>query len=191
MKYYCNEDARNLVQIEIDNRKEALRLYSAIIEVVEKFDGKVLNKRFETALKKVDERLSFDRSFSSFSIKMNVFNNRSCKSVKTDSYGYSCTNYISTNDLKLNSYLPTYSYNPDEKVLLVEERSVSSALIESLNNGKNSMEETIKTLEESLNRVDEWKEKLNNLKNEMENLTKEIPYLIKEYYDIGYRVVNN
>lgn len=189
-RYYCNEDARNLVELEIKNRKEALELYSKVIEVVEKFDGKVLNKRFETALKKVDERLSFDRKYSSFEIQMSVFDSRSCKSVNKDDLGYSCTNYIANNYLILNGYLPTYSYNPNEKVLLYDERIISSVLIESLNIGKKYMEETIVSLEESLNKVTEWKKRLLEIKDEMEKTMKEVPYIIREYYDINYMVVN-
>lgn len=186
--YYCNEDARNLVELEIKNRKEALELYSKVIEVVEKFDGKVLNKRFETALKKVDSRLSYEREHSRFKIKMNVYDSRSCKSVKKDSLGYSCTNYIYYNYLTLNSYVETYTYDKDKKSMLDNERIVSSVLIDALNKGKTSMEEHIKELEESLDKVTEWKEKLESLKSEMEKTMREIPYLIKEYYNLDYSV---
>lgn len=190
MKYYCNEDAKNLVELEIKNRKEALELYDKVIEVVEKFDGKVLNKRLETALKKVDERLSCDRRYSSFEIQMSVFDSRSCRSVNKDDLGYSHVNYISDSYLTLNGYLPTYSYSANEKVLLYEERIISSVLIESLNYGKKHMEETIVSLEESLDKVPEWKERLEALRVEMEKTMKEIPYIIREYYDINYRVEN-
>lgn len=190
MKYYCNEDARNLVELEIKNRKDALSLYSDIIEVVKKFDGKILNKRFETALKKVDERLSCNREYSWFEINMSVFNSRSCKSIKKDNYGYSCTNYLSNSYLKLNALLYTYSNNPEEKVLLKEERINSLVLIESLNKGKAQMEEKIKELENSLDKVDEWREKLKALKSEMEKTMGEIPYIIRDYYSINYYVEN-
>ncbi len=190
MKHYCNEDARNLVELEIQNRKEALKLYDGIIEVAKKFDGKVLNKRFETALKKVDERLSCDRSYSWFEINMSVFDNRSCKSVKKDSYGYSCTNYITDNYLRLNNLVYTYSYNTKDVVMLDNERIISSVLIEALNKGKKQMEEKIIQLENSINKVDEWKNKLKALQIEMEEVMKEVPYIIREYYDINYRVEN-
>ena len=190
MRHYCNEDARNLVELEIQNRKEALKLYDGIIEVVQKFDGKVLNKRFDTALKKVDERLSCNREHSWFEINMSVFDNRSCKSVKKDSYGYSCTNYITDNYLRLNNLVYTYSYNPKDNVMLDNERIISSVLIEALNKGKEQMENKIKELENSIDKVDEWKSKLKALQIEMEEVMKEVPYIIREYYDINYRVEN-
>lgn len=190
MKRYCNEDARNLVELEIENRKEALKLYDKIIEVVEKFDGKVLNKRFDTALKKVDGRLGYNREYKRFEIEMSTFDNRSCKSVKKDSFGYSCTIYISDSYLRLNSYLETYTNDKNKKSLLDNERIISSVLIESLNDGKKYMEEKIKELEESIGRVEEWKKELESLKHQMENIMKEVPYIIREYYDINYRVEN-
>lgn len=190
MKHYCNEDARNLVEIEIKNRKEALKLYDGIIEVVKKFDGKVLNKRFDTALKKVDGRLSYNREYSWLEIDMNVFDSRSCKSVKKDSYGYSCTNYISDSYLRLNSLLHAYSHNPDEKVALDNERIISSNIILALIKGKRQIEETIKELEESISKVDEWKNRLKEIENEMRKTMNEVPYIIREYYDINYHVEN-
>lgn len=190
MKYYCNEDARNLVELEIKNRREALKLYDGIIEVVEKFNGKVLNKRFDTALKNVDKRLGFNRSYSSFEIEMSLFDNDSCKSVKKDSFGYSHTIYITNRYLILNSYLETYTLDRSKKSLLDNERIVSSVLIESLNNGRKQIEEKIVALEESLDKVVEWREKLESLKNEMEKTMKDIPYIIRDYYDMNYRVDN-
>ena len=189
--YYCNEDAKNLVSLEIENRKNALKLYDRVIEVVQKFDGKVLNKRFDTALKKVDDRLSYSREYRAFEINMSVFNNRSCTSVKKDSYGYGCTNYISgSGKLRLNSYLSTYSYDKNEKTVLEEEKIVSSVIIEGLNKGREQMEKEIERLENSIDKVDSWKKKLTALKGEIEAVMKEIPYIIREYYDINYEVGN-
>lgn len=192
MKYYCNEDARNLVELEIQNRKEALKLYDGIIEVVKKFDGKVLNKRFDTALKKFDGRLSYNREYSWFEINMNVFDSRSCKSVEKDSYGHSCTNYISDNYLRLNSIVYTYSNsaNDKDKVILNNERIISSVLIDSLNKGKEHIQKEIEKLENSIDKAGEWKTKLEKLKREVENVMNEVPYIIREYYDINYHVEN-
>lgn len=192
MKYYCNEDARNLVELEIQNRKEALKLYDGIIEVVKKFDGKVLNKRLDTALKKFDGRLSYNREYSWFEINMNVFDSRSCKSVEKDSYGHSCTNYISDNYLRLNSIVYTYSNsaNDKDKVILNNERIISSVLTDSLNKGKEHIQKEIEKLENSIDKAEEWKTKLEKLKREVENVMNEVPYIIREYYDINYHVEN-
>ena len=190
MRYYCNEDAKNLVMLEIENRKEALKLYDGIIEVVKKFDGKILNKRFDTALKKVDERLSYNRAYTYFEITMSTFDNRCCTSVKKDDLGYSHTNYISDHELILNTYLETYTHDKDKESLLSEEKINANVLIEALNNGKNQMEEKIIQLENSFGKVEEWKNKLEALQNEIRETMKDIPYIIREYYDINYHVEN-
>lgn len=187
-KYYCNQDAENLVKLEIKNRKEALKLYDGIIETAVKFDGKILNKRFETALKKVDERLSCERNYSWFEINFCDWDNRSCQSVKKDSLGYSHTLYLSNFELRLNSYLQTYSTSGES--FLNEERIIASVLIESLKSGKEKIEKDIERLENSIDKVDAWKEKLKELKIEMEKTMEEIPYIIRDYYDINYRVEN-
>lgn len=192
MKYYCNEDAKNLVELEIQNRKEALKLYDGIIEVVKKFDGKVLNKRFDTALKKFDGRLGYNERNSFFEIEMNVFDNRSCKSVKKDTYGYSCTNYITDSYLTLNTIMYTFSYNPDiEKVMLDKDRRIiAEVVIKGLEKGKADIEKKIEVLENSIDKAEEWKTKLEKLKREVENVMSEVPYIIREYYDINYHVEN-
>lgn len=190
MHYYCNEDAKNLVELEIKNRKEALELYSKVIEVVEKFDEKVLNKRFDTALKTVDKRLSYEREYNRFEIQMNVFDSRCCKSVKEDNYGYSSYNYLTTNYLVLNNLLYTYSYSEEDIVLLNNERINSSVLIESLLIGEAHMKNEIASLEYSLTKIDEWKKKLESLREEVQQTMKTIPYVIREYYDINYSISN-
>ena len=179
MKGYCNEDARNLIGLEIQNRKEALTLYPEIIKVVEQFNGKVLNKRFDTALKKVNKRLGYDRGYSSFVINLSTYDNNCCQSVNGSNYIYIRSHYI-----ELNTYLPTYSVDRRESSLLENERIKSDILIESLLKGKTHLEESIKKLEQSIDKVDEWKARLEQLEAEMKNIRKEIPHLVADYYGI-------
>lgn len=188
--YYCNEDARNLVNLEIENRKKALELYPQIIECVEKFNGKVLNKRFETALRKIDDCLRYNWEDSRFGIEVRL-NNRCIQSVKTDTYGYAQWNYISGFELTLTSMLYTVSYNPDDRRMLDENgRIIAPVIIKALNERKQSIENTIAELEEKLNNVQEYRNKLEALRIEMEKVMNDVPYIIREYFDINYRVEN-
>ena len=190
-RHYCNEDARNLILLEIKNRKAALELYPKVIEVVQKFDGKVLNKRFDTALKKADSRLGYDRGMYQFRINMSCFDNRCCKSVKVDSNGYSSTNYINDYYVRLNGYLQPYSHNINELSALTEERLIAENVIVSLNEGKEKLEAEIVRLEASLDKITEWKEKLEALTKEVQGVMSEVPYLVRDYCDLNYRVENN
>lgn len=188
--YYCDEDAKNLVSLEIENRKKALTLYPQIIECVEKFNGKVLNKRFETALRKIDDNLRYDWNGSRFDIEV-ILNNRCIQSVKADGYGYANWNYISGLNLTLNSVLYTVSYNPDDRKMLDENgRIIAPVIIKALNERKQSIENTIAELEEKLNNVQEYRNKLEALRIEMEKVMSDVPYIIREYFDINYRVEN-
>ena len=54
MAFYGSEElARKCVQKEIDVKEDFVRKAPEMIEIVRKFDGKVLNKRLETALRNV------------------------------------------------------------------------------------------------------------------------------------------
>ena len=172
MNRYSNEDARNLVELEIKNRKEALKLYPEIIKVVEQFDGKVLDKRLETALKKVDERISCDRGIYHFEI---VFN---CASIT--SFGFNYKDYC----FVLNSYLEMYLVDRMEESFLENERIRASVLIDSLLKEKEYLEKSVAELEKGIDRADEWKEKVEQLNEEIRSIRKEIPYIIADHYGI-------
>lgn len=58
-----------LIRLEMENRQEAIELCPDIIAIIPKFNGKMMNKRFDTALKTINKGLSFDTHFNSFIIK--------------------------------------------------------------------------------------------------------------------------
>lgn len=54
MAFYGSEElARKLIEKEIEVKEDFVQKAPAMIEIVKKFDGKVLNKRLETALRDV------------------------------------------------------------------------------------------------------------------------------------------
>ncbi|MBR5604279.1 MAG: hypothetical protein IKW51_08770 [Bacteroidales bacterium] len=190
MYYYESTTAKKLVELEINNRKEALKLYDEIIPVIKKFDKKVLNKRLETALQQVNQYLRIDRNYSSFSIMLYVQDNY-VKS-KPDRNGCCMASYVQTRQLSLTTALFTSDGYMKDKIMIDDEGRIrSDVIINALEQGRNNMEEHIKMLEESLPNVEEYKQKLESLKNEIENTTKEIPFLIREYFDLNYRVTIN
>ena len=69
-----NEMSEKLVLLEIKNKKEMLKLYDGVIETLEKFDGKEITKRIQTALQKnVSKDLYVVREYNSFIIKWYLF----------------------------------------------------------------------------------------------------------------------
>lgn len=187
MKYLCKEDATNLVKLEIENYKKALTLYPQIIEVVKSFDGKILNKRFETALKKVDDNLRTDMTYDTLYIKFSAWNNRSIKSVE-ERNGYANWLYIEHTDIYMNGYLRRVSYNKDDIVCTTENRLIASVVIEALEKQEQYIKSKIENLEKHIENTDEYKAKLEALRKEIESIGKDIPSEIKAYFDLNYDV---
>lgn len=57
---------------QIELNREAFKLSEQIKEVITKFDGKVLNKRLQTALKGIDQRILVETQYNSFIIELYV-----------------------------------------------------------------------------------------------------------------------
>ena len=78
-------------------RENAIAL-RAIIPVVKKFEGKVINKRFETAMNEVKTDgidVLYDYQFRCGDFHISVYNrNRSFTEVKDDPEAYACTCYV-------------------------------------------------------------------------------------------------
>ena len=187
---YNKEDARNLVLLEVENYKKVLELYNSVIEVVEKYDGKILNKRFETALRKVNDSLRVDMSGKKLSIEF-YLQDRGIQSVTHNHW-----NYINKSYIEMNGYTERIAYEWEEldgKSLCAdhENRLVASVLVESLNKHKEYIKGRIEVLEEKLNKVDEYKQQLEDLKAQMEKITRDIPYEIRDYFELNYNVYNN
>lgn len=59
---------KELIKLEIKAGRKCVGLANEIIKLVPKFDGKQPTKRFDTALKTIDPRLSFGMEYNSFKI---------------------------------------------------------------------------------------------------------------------------
>ena len=183
-----NTIAKKLVELEIQNRKDALELYDKIIPVVKKFDGKILNKRFDTALKEIDNYLSYDRRFSFFSIEWYTKND--FVKGEPDRLGMCMAHYVKTRQLTLTSHLYAVADRtfPDKVMADENGRMKADVIIKALEEGKAKLETEICAMEIGMEKADEYKKKLEELKAEIEKTTKEIPYLIKDYFDLDYSV---
>lgn len=173
----CDEDARNLILLEVKNMKEVLEMYDSIIGIIKKFDGKVLNKRLETALKSVSNSLYVDTKFS-FNIEFYCFD-RGCRSANSDSWIY-----ITKNSIVLNNFLSLNSSNPNNKNTAVDEnnRIIADTIIKSLNGGKEYLERQVDRYTDGLGKVEEWRNRMDKIVNDMYELKKEIPSAFRDYF---------
>lgn len=185
--YYNKEVAGKLVELEIQNRKDCLKLYDQIIPIIERFDGKVLNKRLETALQNVNKYLRVDRNYTSFGISWWVENDYIRNTPDRNGFCTAC--YVQSRQLYMTTALFTSDRNMTDKVMLDEEnRLIADVILVALEQGKKNMEEHIRMLEESLPHAEEYEEELKAMKKAFEEKRDSIPYLIRDYYDMNYSI---
>lgn len=182
------ENTIKLVELEISNMEYAIELAEKIKPVIEKFNGKVLNKRLETALKEIDEHIYTENRYG-FKIGYYVENNR-IPIIETDYLGKEHRHNIFTkqSDLPLTSYLTTNTKETDRCIVDENNRIKADVIIAGIDNQKEYFEMRIEELKTAMPKVDEYKERIENIKKQMKELNDEIPYLIKSYFDLYYDV---
>lgn len=184
------DTADKLIALEISNRRKAIGFYPAIIETVKKFDGKVLNKRLETALRKINDNLRLKKSEYRFDICYYVENDH----VPVPYRDYCGAEYVKYREIGMCEYMPrnrAYDVNAQCPALNDDGRIIAENIITALNAGKESLESEIIEMEEHSKKVDEYAAELDELAERMRSLQKKIPYLVSEYYKLGYSICKN
>ena len=181
------DTADKLIALEIANRRKAIGFYPAIMETVKEFDGKVLNKRLETALQKINDNLRLGKSEYRFDIYYYVENDH----VPVPHQGYCVAEYVQYREIGMCGYIPkkrAYAANAQCPALNDDDRIIAENIIAALNARKESLESEIIAMEEHSKKVDEYAAELEELAERMRSLQKQIPYLISEYYELGYSI---
>lgn len=186
------DTADKLIALEIENRRKAIELYPAVIETVKKFDGKVLNKRLETALQKINANLRLEKSEYRFDIRYRVENDH----VSVPHQDYCGAEYVKYREIGMCGCIPRFETentypNTPKSALNDDGRIVAENIIAALNAGKENLESAIVEMEEHSQKVDEYAAELDELAERMKSLQKKVPYLISEYYGLGYSVRKN
>lgn len=184
---YYSEDrkasAKAAVELELKNRRQVLNLYDKVIEVVKKFDGKVINKRFETALRNIDDSLRVKRSGTRIDISFY------CKNR------YAGGRYLLWDYISLNNYMNTsptdrrycvVDYDGNGNCRINAEKMIIHLLVR-----KNDIADEIKQIEEHHVKIAEYEKELEELKTKIESVSGQIPFLLREYYGLRYDVKRN
>ena len=169
MRHYSHQEAMKLALLEIKANKEALTLFAPVIEVLRKFNGKVANKRLDTALKKIDSGLSFRMRYSAFCIDWHI-KNRHFEDPSKESYSYIHESSISL--LHSGEIINKYG------------RINADSAIEQLNKQKDYISQRIEKAEKQLADIDEKLKQRNELKKQVEEFNKDISYLVDGYFNI-------
>lgn len=171
--------ATQLVELEISNREYILTLIDDIVEVVKKFDGKVFNKRIETALQKAIENNSHYKTGTHIYClyEYDIFHMKLCV---PDRRVHNLENwyFIENNTLDI-CFL-------DAEIAIVDKRIVAEAIIKDIRNQKQEIQERIIELKQGLLRVDEWEKRWREVESQITKLQKEIPHEIQRYFRMKF-----
>ncbi len=171
MRYLNKTDAINLVLQEIKEYRKGIELLPQIKEVIIKFDGKVLNKRLQTALQLIDNSICVRNETYSLNIYKWI-SERSIKSVKSD-----CWEYISINQI---DYLTSYDKDCVKGGIIN-----SKLIIEAMERQIKRQLEYYAQAEEQLTQIDEYIQTKKRLEDDITQYNEKVNYLIKDYFDLA------
>lgn len=173
------EISKQLVELEIKNRKYVLSLFDSIIETLSKFDKKQVNKRIDTALKKIDKNLSFTMEYNSFIIKL-WYKDRSITKRNGDEIGN--TYYLKDNCETIVHCCVHSSYG--DSVVNDDVRLIFESLKEQLLESKEYIEQSIFEIENQLSKVDDIISEYQELIDKCNKFNNKLNWCIAEYYNI-------
>lgn len=179
MSYYDKATAIRLTGKQIEVYETMLSKIPAIIETIRKFDSKQVTKRIETALQTVARGVSFRKNQYSnlWELTLAEWDNRSIP-AEPDSYGYSCTIYVSDYHMYLaDSYRENAFVGVDGKLN-------AEKLIAQIERKRDYYSGTVAALKEQLSRIDAIiarRDEIQRMKREFDNNTDS---LIREYFSL-------
>ena len=191
------EQAMSNISYAIENRKRCISLIDTIKEVVKQFDGKVINRRFEEALRAATGGIiKVELRYNLFEIS--VYATWSGKDDgKTPIHMTTDNNeYYLTSGAYIGETFERYAYfnkNGFEVTKLTESgkhRLIADNLIKTLDKRRAEIETEINNISESLKHIDEYKATIAELENQIKTLNN-IPRLVKAYFDLDVTLKYN
>ena len=177
MAFYGSEElARKLVQKEIDVKEDFVRKCTEMMEIVRKFDGKVLNKRLETALRNVYHvTLKHDDVFGWWEL-IGYADDRMVQEDEPDKYGHCGCAYIKDDRF----YIATCKKDLTDD----DGRLIADKLIEYIEDEAKRQQTYANQLRNQLAHIDELKAecaRINRIKNDF---VWKVNSQIKEYFGL-------
>ena len=175
MSYYVDkEKAMKLANLHIEALKTALGFTDEIKEVLQKFDGKPITKRIDTALKKINPHLYTVREYNSFRINW-IIENR-----------YFCENggayYIKENTISILWATCFSSYG--DNVLDSENCLIAEQAIKELDRQNEQTKESIKNATEQLANIENAISEHERIKKELESFNRSVNWLVNSYFEL-------
>ena len=193
---YCNkEQGIQSVNNEIENYRRCITLIETIKTAIGKFDGKIINKRFETALfEATGARIRTEIFYDTFALKVFPIS----PGVPDDNitpYHYSgCdTEYYLTDGAFVGGtfakrrYINKNDYEVTKTTDTGKHRLIAENLIKALDNRRAELEARISEIRIALGQVDKYEAMV----QEMEKMEKEIrklPYEIRQWFNLNISI---
>ena len=176
--YIDKATAIRLTEKQIEVYETLLSCVPAIEEVVRKFDGKVANKRIETALQEIHHGIFFRRNQNSENWELTIteWENRYVQG-EPDKSGYRGMHYVSQNTLYLAE---EYSGH----FMADGGRLIADKLIEQIERKRESYARDVETMKDQLYRVDSLiarRDEIYKMRHEFNN---SINCFLEEYFNL-------
>lgn len=175
---YSKETTIKLIQLEIEAKEKAVSLVNQIIAIVPKFNGKVANKRFDTALKAIDGNLKFCMEYNSFKISMYI-EKRSILSSDGNVQAY-----INNHEVYLVHGSISSGYGES---LIVNDGINGKELITQLENFKKDTESWCIVLRLQLDKLEKILGEYQEIKKQIHYFDETINYVIRDYFELKFK----
>lgn len=184
-QYGGNSVALEIAIKQIKLYKDSLALCPKVMEVVKKFDGKVANKRLETALVEVDKGLRCHKSSYTDVWEIVFWTDDRCLNVKRKSWDGKredwCAYYIKQNEdyIARDMFRETYGSFTDD-----DGRWVAENICAQIKHHMETLEADIATYEAELRGVDYLEAERKRIKAEMDEFNHKVTWIGNEYFGL-------
>lgn len=174
MYYIDKEKAVKLSNLHIEAMKTALTFTDEIKEVLQKFNGKPITKRIDTALKKINSNLYIKREYNSFRIEWIIENH--CFGENSMAY------YIKEHTINILWASCFSSYG--DGILDSENCLIAEKAIEQLEKAREQMEKDISNSIRQLENIESTIAEHERIKEELKEFNRSVNWLINNYFEL-------
>lgn len=193
MYRYNKETATNTVNQQMENFRKCIEIINEMREVVKKFDNKVINKKFENALRERTGEI-ITVSFSYHRVEIELFASHCGGSrvhpVESCPYLPLCLYALEGGTFETGYYTASKDapyVEVTEKTEAGNDRLIAENMLQAMDKAVKYYEEKIAKNTEALKHVDEYAAKV----AEMERLEKElrnVPFEVRKFFDLKVSV---
>lgn len=193
MYRYDKETATNTVNRQLENFRKCIEIINEMREVVKHYDGKVINKRFESALRERTGEI-ITVNFSYHRVEIELIASRCGKSrvhpVETAPYLPLCLYALEGGTLATGYYSATKDVpyiEVTEKTNAGNDRLIAANMLQAMDKAVEYYEGKIAENSEALKHVDEYAAKVAEMIR-LEKELREVPFEVRRFFDLNVSV---